>query len=827
MTWRSSALSTAQSVSADVAGMTARAARLCWVGLLWLVVAMPGYGQSFDWRDVDGQNYMTPVKNQGSSYSCWAFAAVGALEARCNIVYQNPDLDLDLSEQHLVCGTSSLGASITQVFNYIQRIGVVTEAELPYTDPNPSPNWPLQSWWEERVLKITGYAPVICTTDQIKQSLRTYGPLLAAIDSSTDFFWPSGGLQITATGGTPADHDVVIAGYRDDPAVAGGGYWIVKNSWGPGWGDGGYGYIQYGNVEAHNEVSAITGLPYYGWERNVLWQGGAGEWAASGNWNRGVPSADKEVYINGGPAELSVGSWETATINIGCYDTGELSITGGSLSCSTAYVGHYNGDSGSVTVSGASSTWSTGALSLGSLGTGSLNINPGGLVASGGGYLGWGEGSQGTARVDGAGSTWTVDGTLNVGGSGTGTVQVTHGGSLSSVGVGSMIANGPGTGSVTVDGIGSTWTCSGYIWVGSSGSGSLAISHGGAVSNTEGRVGYAENSQGAVLVAGPDSKWMNSSSVRIGYNGVGSLEISDDGLVSSNSGRVGENQLGTGAVTVNGTGAKWINSTSLEIGRRGHGTLEIIDGGCVSNMNGYIGDLTGFTGSGTYGIGVVTVSGPGSTWTNSGSLYIGGNESKPGGTGELIVADSGTVTVGNTLRLWEGSSVTLSGGTVTVGGGPVETTADTLRVALDGTLAGLGSVVGNVVNSGRVCPGKSVGLLNITGDYTQEEFGTLQIELGPESIDLLEISGTAALDGQLEVILLDGFLPSMHWTSDYFLTARALSMGSHPDYFLSIANDWAVGADGNALFLKRVPEPTTPCLLATGVLALARRRRIK
>ena len=55
------------------------------------------------------------------------------------------------------------------------------------------------------------------------------------------------------------DHEVVLVGYYDDPTVPSGGYWVIKNSWGAGAGDNGYYYIPYGDIEIHNDISAITG----------------------------------------------------------------------------------------------------------------------------------------------------------------------------------------------------------------------------------------------------------------------------------------------------------------------------------------------------------------------------------------------------------------------------------------------------------------------------------------------------------------------------------------------------------------------------------------
>ena len=64
---------------------------------------------SFDWRNFNGGDWMTVVKNQGSCGSCWSFAAVGVVEAQYNLLENNPDLDLDLSEQYLVSNCSGAG----------------------------------------------------------------------------------------------------------------------------------------------------------------------------------------------------------------------------------------------------------------------------------------------------------------------------------------------------------------------------------------------------------------------------------------------------------------------------------------------------------------------------------------------------------------------------------------------------------------------------------------------------------------------------------------------------------------------------------------------
>jgi len=83
-----------------------------------------------------------------------------------------------------------------------------------------------------------------------------------------------------------------------------------------------------------------------------------------------------------------------------------------------------------------------------------------------------------------------------------------------------------------------------------------------------------------------------------------------------------------------------------------------------------------------------------------------------------------------------------------------------------GTLAGTGTINGNLTNNGRVIPGSagSPGMLTVTGNYTQAQYATLMIQLAGANageFSVLNILGTANLSGQLKPLLLNGFLPTV------------------------------------------------------------------
>jgi outer membrane autotransporter protein len=173
--------------------------------------------------------------------------------------------------------------------------------------------------------------------------------------------------------------------------------------------------------------------------------------------------------------------------------------------------------------------------------------------------------------------------------------------------------------------------------VGANGTGMLTIQTGGILTNSLGTIGDLPGGEGTVTVTGPGSNWSNVGSVVVGGLGTGTLTIQNGGSVNSGGGgSVGLLAGSTGTVTVTGPGSTWTNSPGggLNIGSSGTGTLMIANGGTVTNSTPAVANIGNNTGS----QGTVTVTGAGSSWSNSFGLSIGNF-----GRGALTIADGGIV----------------------------------------------------------------------------------------------------------------------------------------------------------------------------------------
>ncbi len=139
---------------------------------------------------------------------------------------------------------------------------------------------------------------------------------------------------------------------------------------------------------------------------------------------------------------------------------------------------------------------------------------------------------------------------------------------------------------------------------------------------------------------------------------------------------------------------------------------------------------------------------------NSNSTFGGVLEN---GTSVLQLTKSGTGALTLTGANTYTGTTTINGGSLIVDGSIAS--MQTL-VNANGFLGGHGTIGGNVVNSGTVGQFNSPGTLSITGNYTQNAGGTLQIQiagLGASQHDLLAVNGHANLGGSLQLVRRGGF----------------------------------------------------------------------
>lgn len=242
----------------------------------------------FDWRNKDGKNYITSVKQQGFASSCVAFGVAGAMESVFHVKNDKPipagEDGLNLSEQQLYFYNKEAlegkincmsGWNIPEGLEYAQSDGLLTSEDFcdynPYNVAFRPPKHKLPDEWKELSYKIANYQIItneFFRTEEIaekmrkkmKESIIECGPIVSKVRLYPEMVFYKDGIYKPLT--TYDDkivptqyHCILIIGYDDEKKA-----WLCKNSWGKLWGEEGFFRIEYGQCGIEDEVYVIQGI---------------------------------------------------------------------------------------------------------------------------------------------------------------------------------------------------------------------------------------------------------------------------------------------------------------------------------------------------------------------------------------------------------------------------------------------------------------------------------------------------------------------------------------------------------------------------------------
>ncbi|KAG1681338.1 hypothetical protein FOA52_007386 [Chlamydomonas sp. UWO 241] len=210
---------------------------------------IPAGGNGIDWVTL---GKVTPPKQQSSCGSCSMFVAAALIESEL-LIAGRADGSIDLSEQEMVScvntqnspykGLGCGGGWIDSNVNYVSWKGLNKESTWPYansqgacnrvTDPNSG-----------NAVKTSGGATRVSPSRNeqgLKNALQS-GPVGVLFNAESSFLNYRGGIYRPSSCGTGVNHAITLVGFGFD-AGSNQWFWRIKNSWGQGWGEGGYARI--------------------------------------------------------------------------------------------------------------------------------------------------------------------------------------------------------------------------------------------------------------------------------------------------------------------------------------------------------------------------------------------------------------------------------------------------------------------------------------------------------------------------------------------------------------------------------------------------------
>lgn len=451
---------------------------------------------------------------------------------------------------------------------------------------------------------------------------------------------------------------------------------------------------------------------------------------------------------------------------------GAINVTdGGRLAIATSIAAGLNtGDTGTITVTGTGSRMEAGsflALAYTSGTTGALSVTDNASVQIDTYAL---VGYQGAGMLNvTSGGTFTTTQDLNIANTATaqGTLNVTSGGTVTTTTNAYVSYGNAATANATVTGANSAWNISGFLEVGHDGTGTLNVTDGGSVTAAQSTaLGVTSSATGNILVSGTGSALNTGTAFYLGHTGAGNLTIASGGAVAADNFNVGFAATGVGTLNLNSGGTLRIGGLTQGNGSGtltlAGGTLEAINRSFSSSVPLVLASATNSTVS-VSGLAVQLdglISGAGGlTKTGVGILTLGGNNTFSGGTtlsgGSLHNAalGSGAVTLAGGLLDLGGFSPTLpsvvfNGGTFTNGSLENATAFEVQSGSLSAALTGNAALTKT-----------TAGTFTLSGDNTYA--GGTTINAGTLTLGHANALGTGATsiatDGTLD---LGGYVPS-------------------------------------------------------------------
>jgi len=204
--------------------------------------------EKFDWREHNG-NWVTPVRDQGACGSCWAFSAVAQVESWWMLYNNDPNMNIDLSEQYCVSctdgGDCEHGGWVYRVLDFMTTSGIPSESCFPYKAQTNIDCNTVCAGWEAESFTIPGWGWITQgdpnQVENLKRALM-YHPVSVSFTVYSDFNAYKSGVYEHVRGDVEGGHAVLLVGWEDENEC-----WIVKNSWGPAWGEDGYFRIKWGD----------------------------------------------------------------------------------------------------------------------------------------------------------------------------------------------------------------------------------------------------------------------------------------------------------------------------------------------------------------------------------------------------------------------------------------------------------------------------------------------------------------------------------------------------------------------------------------------------